>query len=478
MKFCNHCGEAVNVDEKYCSKCGNLIAKKKHMLLYFILMVILFIIFDIISALVYSGTYSIISASKYGNAIILESLWILTILVALVFAGNSYIFTRSRKKVGIWKSLGLALPPVIIALIAFRASFTDALSYNFTDVCGLLIYCITIGIAEELLCRGWLLTEFIERYGYDYKHVKLSILLSAVVFGCMHITNVFYGQTLFETFTQIIQTLGIGFLLGTVFYRTRNIWSVIFIHAFYDFSLMLSDIAPFKVCTGETDSSVHSLIISILLLVIYIVLGEYNLRKTKTYTLLPEVKELTPEDIKETKRSTSRYKAIIIICIFLTILIGYTMPEASVTCSVYPEKELDINYTVKEFHYNEFKLYNELYNYKINAIDGKYYLINQFNDEKVELTSSDNKLLVIQNKEYFVLSYYDKDNKKIVYYKSNYNEAKSFNEIFKIEFEVPDLKTFNTIEFEDGEEYIYFTSDEIHNGMIDSDNNLYEIKFK
>jgi hypothetical protein len=154
------------------------------------------------------------------------------------------------------------------------------------------------------------------------------------------------------------------------------------------------------------------------------------------------------------------------------------MPEASVTCSVYPEKELDINYTVKEFHYNEFKLYNELYNYKINAIDGKYYLVNQFNDEKVELTSSDNKLLVIQNKEYFVLSYYDKDNKKIVYYKSNYNEAKSFNEIFKIEFEVPDLKTFNTIEFEDGEEYIYFTSDEIHNGMIDSDNNLYEIKFK
>ena len=31
MKFCNHCGEAVNVDEKYCSKCdftiNNIIIK-------------------------------------------------------------------------------------------------------------------------------------------------------------------------------------------------------------------------------------------------------------------------------------------------------------------------------------------------------------------------------------------------------------------------------------------------------------------
>ena len=478
MKFCNHCGEAVNIDEKYCSKCGKLIAKKKHMLLYFILMVILFIIFDIVSQVAYSSAYSIITTSKYGKGIILESLWILTILVVILLAGNSYIFTKSRKRLSIWKSFGLALPPVIIALFAFRSSFTNALYYNFIDVCGLFIYCILIGIAEELLCRGWLLTEFIERYGYDYKHVRLSVLLSAIVFGCMHITNVFYGQTLFETFTQIIQTLGIGFLLGTVFYRTRNIWSVIFIHAFYDFSLMLSEIAPYQTCTGGGESSNQLFIISVLLLVIYIVLGEYNLRKTETYKLLPEVKELTEKDINETKKNTSLYKAIIIICIFLTFLIEYTIPTTSMVCKVYPIKVVEGNYSIRDYHYDTYELADRYNSYTIKVIDNDYYLVNNANEDKVRITSSENELLVIHNEDNYIVSVYDKDNSKIIYLKSNYYNSKYIDDYVKEEYDVPKLTSFSTIELEDGNEYIYFTSDEIHNGMIDSDNNLYEIEFK
>ena len=478
MKYCNHCGEPVNEEAKFCSNCGNRIAKRKNMLLYFVLMIILFTVLDYVSNVLYSGAYTIIVGSKYTKHIIIESLWIIIIMFVLMFAGNGYIFEKRRKRISLLKSLGLALPPVIIAAIAFSGGIFNALSYNTIDVLGLLIYCITIGIAEELLCRGWLLTEFIERYGYDYKHVKLSILLSALVFGFMHITNILYGQTVFETITQIIQTLGMGYLLGSVFYRTRNIWSVIFIHAFYDFSLMLSEIAPFSVCTGGVDTSTQSFIISIILFVIYIVLGDYNLRKTKTNDLLPKVKELTEEDIKETNKYTKVFKTIIGVSIFVMILVDYTIPINTRTCSMYPKKEIKEDYTINEYHNKTYELYDNLNKYTIKVINNDYYLINEDTKEETLLTSSKNKVLVIQNDKYFVISIYERDNDTIVYMRSNYYENYTFDNKVREEFSVPKLSSFNTITFENGESYVYFTSNDLHHGMIDSDNNLYEIEFK
>ena len=476
MKFCNHCGHTVVEEEKFCSNCGNRIAKRKNMLLYFFLMIILFIILDITSNLLYSETYSIIVNSKYTKHILIESLWIIIILFVLNFAGNGYIFEKRRKRISIFKSLKLAFPPVIIAIFAFNNGILNALDYNLTDSLGLLIYCITIGIAEELLCRGWLLTEFIERYGYDYKHVKLSILLSALVFGFMHITNILYGQTVFDTITQIIQTLGMGYLLGSVFYRTRNIWSVIFIHAFYDFSLMLTDIAPFSMCSGGIDTPVQTLAISIILFVLYIILGQYNLRKSKTYDLLPEVKELTEKDIIEEKSKIKIYKALIIVCIFAIYLVNYTIPLSTTKCTVYPNKPITENYTINEYHYKSYELSDNYYKYTVTKKDSGYYLINQVTNEELYLTSIDNKVIVFQNKKYFVIAIYDKENEKIIYYRNNYYVDEESNDKVKIEFAVPKLTSFNTITFENGESYIHFTSDDLAHGMIDSDNNLYEIK--
>ena len=474
MKFCSYCGEPINKDEKVCPHCGRTNKSNKNMLVYFFLMVILFFIFDIGSQIIYSSSYQIITLSKYGNYVILESLWALIVFIMLVWAGNTYIF--KRKRLSTFQSLGLAFPPVVIAVLAFSANFHNAFAYNPIDVFGLAFYCFTIGLTEEFLCRGWLLTEFIERYGYDYKHVRLSILASAIVFGTMHVTNILVGQSVFETIMQVIQTLGLGYLLGTVFYRTRNIWSVVFIHAFYDFSLMLGDISKFVVCSGtEYASNILSIGVTIILFIIYITLGEYNLRKTKTYNLLPEVKELTEEDKKDSRRKSDICKGVLILCILSVVFINsYTPENNDQVCRPYPTKTVSGNYSIKMQYYKTYTFHE--YNKKSDIyIKGDNFIKQDSNTKEEQvLTSKSNDLVVIDNKNYNVLAYYDKEENIIHYERYNYTFP---GETIKYDYQVPTLERFGIIEFETGDEYVFFTSGDIHYGMIDNDLNLYDLTF-
>ena len=53
--------------------------------------------------------------------------------------------------------------------------------------------------------------------------------------------------------------------MGLIYYKTKNIWSVIFLHGFWDFSLLLSDISPVQSTTEIfTTLSVVSLVFTIL----------------------------------------------------------------------------------------------------------------------------------------------------------------------------------------------------------------------
>ena len=66
----------------------------------------------------------------------------------------------------------------------------------------------------------------------------------------MHITNIFStSQNLFETLLQILNAMSLGFFFGILYYKTKNIWSVIILHAFYDFAIMFGELAIIKECS-------------------------------------------------------------------------------------------------------------------------------------------------------------------------------------------------------------------------------------
>ena len=106
----------------------------------------------------------------------------------------------------------------------------------------------------------------------------------------MHITNIFQGQTVFETVMQIIQATSLGFLLGSIYFRSKNIWAVVFLHTFYDFSFMFPEVNSLKDCTGNNlmslQAQIGSIYASVILSTIFFISGLIVLRKSKVMHLI------------------------------------------------------------------------------------------------------------------------------------------------------------------------------------------------
>ena len=238
---------------------------KRNLFIFFLEMLIVFMIIDFLMTIVASGVASSTLLYKYGNDLIVEIFYSLTILIVMLLFKNSYVFTEKKER--FWSSILLAVPMIVISLYNFAYSILSLGSFNIASFINMLIFCIFVGIAEEFLCRGWLQNEFIERYSSNKKEIIVSIILSSLIFGFMHIVNISV-QTVFETIIQIINATTLGFLLGSIYYKTKNIWSVIFLHAFYDFSIMLGEIDMVKNCTYTNPSLTASIVESFGVLII------------------------------------------------------------------------------------------------------------------------------------------------------------------------------------------------------------------
>lgn len=87
---------------------------------------------------------------------------------------------------------------------------------------------LTAGITEELICRGYLLT----RLEMIINKPAVSIVISAIIFGILHIS---YG-----TIAQVLLPLCLGLLYAIVYYKYRNIRVIILCHFFWDFLALYS----------------------------------------------------------------------------------------------------------------------------------------------------------------------------------------------------------------------------------------------
>lgn len=87
---------------------------------------------------------------------------------------------------------------------------------------------IISGIFEEIIFRGIILTLLLNHYSE-----RKSILLSAVVFSCIHALNVLNPQlNVFWVFSQVIWSLGFGIMYGYIFVKTKSIIPLILLHYF------------------------------------------------------------------------------------------------------------------------------------------------------------------------------------------------------------------------------------------------------
>ena len=442
---------------------------------------------------IYNYTY-------WGRQAIGELIWLLLLIPVLLLFKNKYIFTQKRDS--FISTLKMAWPLVIytillmLLMIAYNGMTIN--SINFYEIISLLFFTTFVGFFEELLCRGWILNEFTERFANNRKNVLYCIVTSAFIFGFIHIVNAFVtSQSLPLTFVQILNAIIIGIAYGAIYYRSKNIFATIFLHAFWDFALLLSELNKASICVIANVEPMPTYMIFLLLIAVIIIaipaictsillLGKKDINDS-----LPEESrvEYSENEYQKDKKRKS---------IFRTIAIAYLVIFAAIVSFSYRYKSMIPLETDNCLSYETLKagdgnlIYSNVTSYDIQTVNQSFNI--KLNDNKLIFTDNQTndalqvddyiytKLIVINNNnEYQIfISRLNEDYENVVYYYSinyynvlneNYLEGiiSNFNQLL-----LPDIENigiYHDINY--NYDYPLFISTIGKKYILNRDNNIY-----
>ena len=160
------------------------------------------------------------------------------------------------------KSIPAALPLVLLTLVAY----------------------MLVGVQEEVACRGVLFGVCRECFGESKKGIYLSVLISALTFGCMHLTNLLvYPSLVVATITQVIYAAEVGIIFAVIYYRSGNLLPCIVLHGLFDFAssfwMCFADSAIDALNTSNTtDIDIASALGLIAMCLPFVISGLWQLR--------------------------------------------------------------------------------------------------------------------------------------------------------------------------------------------------------
>lgn len=378
--------------------------KKKNIVFYTLFMIMMFIIVsDLINGVgtVMFANYfnDIINNNKYGYLMYIELSVCISILIVLLLSGNKYIFNCEKES--FLKSMKKGWPLYIIMLFSLIPSMVLSVlehGINKTNLITLALYCICIGIYEEFLCRGWLQNEFIERFGNDRKGVIKSIVISSLIFGLMHLSNISIQST-FDTVLQIINALAMGMLLGSIYYKSNNIWTVIVLHALWDFCILFTDHALLMDCSYTGTITLSSMIVSSLSIIItsiYYICSSIIIMKSK--------KTVSTDKLIFENKNTSKLTKIIIYMIVLSYLIVFVPTDSGDYKRVcYDFKEITISDYTLHIPSKKSYLIGDKTKLKLYIEDEKAIIEDEYNNKVTLPYNEVNNFDVIENKDNYIL---------------------------------------------------------------------------
>ena len=178
-----------------------------------------------------------------------------------------------------------------------------------------------VGFTEEVFFRGIVANLFLDALPRNKYGVWCAVIGSGMVFGLLHLGNAIGMPEPGGVLVQVFVASAMGMALSAIYFRTRNIWSVIFIHAFVDFCAL---IIPTAFSTDSISDTIGSYSAAQFIgIVPYIIVCLVLLRKSKMDTICPfpdpETRGLSEA---ATKKRLKKYLGIS-VCIGIVIVAGY-----------------------------------------------------------------------------------------------------------------------------------------------------------
>ncbi|PCF82879.1 CPBP family intramembrane glutamic endopeptidase [Staphylococcus delphini] len=133
------------------------------------------------------------------------------------------------------KLLEYVIPLVILsnALIILEILYTG----NFTPILiSQLFLTFLIGFSEEFFFRKYIIESILNKY----KSKLLALIISSILFGLIHMANIFGGLTIENATSQSISAIVVGTVYGLIYIFTKKIWMLVLLHMNVDFTLFSS----------------------------------------------------------------------------------------------------------------------------------------------------------------------------------------------------------------------------------------------
>ena len=149
-------------------------------------------------------------------------------------------------------------------------------------ICTFLANMAMVGVAEEFIFRGVIAQTLLERYGTARAGVWKACLVSGVLFGAAHLSNLL-GSEAFGVLMQCVFAASLGVMLAAIYFRTGNLWVTVFLHSAMDIAAMLIGGLYGTTSVAESVSGYDAS--RLLSVAVYLIPTVFLLRKKK----LPEV---------------------------------------------------------------------------------------------------------------------------------------------------------------------------------------------
>ena len=176
---------------------------------------------------------------------------------------------------------GLAFVWLAFAFKFFGAYFVNLADSGFYFKPTVVAFAMAIaaGFYEETIFRG-VTVPIGMRYFKSEKRVGILVLISALVFGLMHIGNIMNGASIQMGIAQGIATTFAGIFFIAAYLRTGNILIPIFMHGIYDYMCFTTD-PTLENGIMANEIATSALTLAVLVDVIAGIWGLYLLRPAK-----------------------------------------------------------------------------------------------------------------------------------------------------------------------------------------------------
>lgn len=213
-----------------------------------------------------------------------EPMAFIVVIVTTLIIAALYIYKFKFKTMFALSNFKLGIILVLPFVLFILANFLDS-DLIIPPTLTLLGLCVLKGLApglsEEIIFRG-IFVSYMMKVFKSPKKIIGAALIPAVLFGLIHVANVFVGAPLDVSIFQAVYAFGVGVLFSAVYLRTGNLWVPIIMHTIADFVAFChaSMMEGMGVLSGSLVLDLPT-VYMLIVIVIVIAFGLYYIRPAK-----------------------------------------------------------------------------------------------------------------------------------------------------------------------------------------------------